>query len=79
MDTLTNWRERLITRTTRPTLVTTYRYWLWLGFLVVIVGNGVFQYTRQLREGLYVTDMSDRISWGLYITAFVFFIGISHA
>ena len=79
MDTLTNWRERLITRTTRPTLVTTYRYWLWLGFLVVIVGNGVFQYTRQLREGLYVTDMRDRISWGLYITAFVFFIGISHA
>jgi Ni/Fe-hydrogenase subunit HybB-like protein len=79
VDTLTNWRERLITKTTRPTLVTTYRYWLWLGFLVVIVGNGVFQYTRQLREGLYVTDMRDRISWGLYITAFVFFIGISHA
>jgi molybdopterin-containing oxidoreductase family membrane subunit len=79
MDTLTNWRERLVTKTTRPTLVTTYRYWLWLGFLVVIVANGVFQYTRQLRDGLYVTDMRDRISWGLYITAFVFFIGISHA
>ena len=79
MDTLNNWRERLITKATRPTLVTTYRYWLWLGFLGVIVGNGVFQYTRQLREGLYVTDMRDRISWGLYITAFVFFIGISHA
>ncbi len=79
MDTLTNWRERLINKTTRPTLVTTYRYWLWLVFLVVIAGNGVYQYSKQWRNGLFVTDMRDRISWGLYISAFVFFIGISHA
>jgi molybdopterin-containing oxidoreductase family membrane subunit len=79
MDTLTNWRERLIIKTTRPTLVTTYKYWLWLGFLIAVVGNGAFQYWNQWQNGLYVTDMRDRISWGLYITAFVFFIGISHA
>ncbi len=79
MDTMSNWRERLISKTTRPTLVTTYKYWLWLGFLIVVTGNGVFQYWRQWQDGLYVTDMRDRISWGLYITAFVFFIGISHA
>ncbi|GMQ98507.1 MAG: polysulfide reductase NrfD [Acidimicrobiia bacterium] len=79
MDTMTNWRERLIAKTTRPTLVTTYKYWLWLGFLIVIVGNGVFQYSKQWQNGLIVTDMRDRISWGLYISAFVFFIGISHA
>jgi len=79
MDTMTNWRERLIARTTRPTLVTTYKYWLWLGFLIVIVGNGIFQYSKQWQNGLIVTDMRDRISWGLYISAFVFFIGISHA
>lgn len=79
MDTVTNWRERLISKTTRPTLVTTYKYWLWLGFLIVITGNGVLQYWKQWQNGLYVTDMRDRISWGLYITAFVFFIGISHA
>ena len=79
MDTLTNWRERLISKTSRPTLVTTYRYWLWLALLAVIVLNGMYQYSTQWRNGLYVTDMRDRISWGLYITAFVFFIGISHA
>jgi molybdopterin-containing oxidoreductase family membrane subunit len=79
MDTLTNWRERLISKTTRPTLVTTYKYWIWLGFLAVIVLNAMYQYSRQWTDGLYVTDMRDRISWGLYITAFVFFIGISHA
>jgi len=79
MDTMTNWRERLIGKTTRPTLVTTYKYWVWLGFLIVIVGNGVIQYSKQWQNGLIVTDMRDRISWGLYISAFVFFIGISHA
>ncbi|MEE8456632.1 MAG: NrfD/PsrC family molybdoenzyme membrane anchor subunit [Acidimicrobiia bacterium] len=79
MDTLTNWHERLIGKTTRATLVTTYKYWLWLGFLIVITGNGALQYWKQWQDGLYVTDMRDRISWGLYITAFVFFIGISHA
>jgi Ni/Fe-hydrogenase subunit HybB-like protein len=79
MDTLTNWRERLISKTTRPTLVTTYKYWVWLTFLVVVVANAIYQYSQQWTDGLYVTDMRDRISWGLYITAFVFFIGISHA
>ncbi|NHZ70793.1 MAG: polysulfide reductase, partial [Proteobacteria bacterium] len=79
MDTLTTWRERLISKTTKPTLRTTYPYWIWLSFLILIVGNGVYQYSKQWRYGLVVTDMRDRISWGLYITAFVFFIGISHA
>ncbi len=79
MDTLTNWRERLISKTSRPTLVTTYRYWLWVALLAAVVINGMYQYSTQWRNGLYVTDMRDRISWGLYITAFVFFIGISHA
>ncbi len=79
MDTLTTWRERLISKTTNPTLHTTYRYWIWLSFLIVIVGNGIYQYSKQWQSGLVVTGMRDRISWGLYITAFVFFIGISHA
>lgn len=79
MDTLSTWRERLISKTTKPTLHTTYRYWIWLSFLIIVVGNGVYQYSKQWQSGLVVTGMRDRISWGLYITAFVFFIGISHA
>ncbi len=79
MDTVTNWRERLISRTTRPARITTYKYWLWLGLLIVITGNGAFQYWNQLQDGLYVTDMRDRISWGLYISMFIFFTGVSMA
>jgi Ni/Fe-hydrogenase subunit HybB-like protein len=47
--------------------------------LALIVAWGLFAWTVQLRRGLVVTDLSDRVSWGLYITNFVFFIGISYA
>src|SRR5574341_2306306 len=46
--------------------------------LGAIVAFGAYAYFIQLRDGLAVTGMRDTISWGLYITNFVFFIGISH-
>jgi molybdopterin-containing oxidoreductase family membrane subunit len=54
-------------------------YFLWMGFLSAVVALGVYAYSNQFREGLIVTGMRDRIQWGMYITLFVFFIGISHA
>ncbi len=50
-----------------------------LAVLVAVLGWGGYAYFRQLREGLVVTGMRDYIAWGMYITNFVFFIGISHA
>jgi molybdopterin-containing oxidoreductase family membrane subunit len=50
--------------------------------LLVVIGIGVYAYTIQLRRGLSVTGMAptvNKVMWGLYITNFVFFIGISHA
>lgn len=47
--------------------------------LLAVLGWAAYAYLRQIREGLVVTGMRDYISWGLYITNFVFFIGISHA
>jgi molybdopterin-containing oxidoreductase family membrane subunit len=76
---MTTWTERLIRKTTRPILKTKTIYWVWVGFLVAVIAWAVYSYSRQWRDGLIVTDMRDRISWGLYISAFVFFIGISHA
>ena len=73
------WRERLERRGLAPLTGTSRRYWIWIAFLVAVVGWGVFAYATQLEHGLLVTDMRDRISWGLYIASFVFFIGISHA
>ncbi|MDO8700349.1 MAG: NrfD/PsrC family molybdoenzyme membrane anchor subunit [Deltaproteobacteria bacterium] len=55
------------------------------GFYWAVAGLGVFilwgaiAYAVQLYEGLGVTGLQQPVSWGLYVTNFVFFIGISHA
>ncbi|MFQ5854474.1 MAG: NrfD/PsrC family molybdoenzyme membrane anchor subunit [Anaerolineae bacterium] len=67
--------ERLLDSLTR----TGKGYYLLVGILLLIVAWGIYAYSRQLQQGLIVTGMRDRILWGLYITLFVFFIGISHA
>lgn len=54
-------------------------YILWIVFLMSIVGWGIYAYLTQLSNGLIATAMRDKIMWGLYISNFVFFIGISHA
>ena len=63
----------------RSVLENTWRFYVWVGFLIVVLLWGLYAYIQQLRDGLIVTGMRDQISWGLYITNFVFFIGISHA
>src|SRR5256885_16167522 len=50
---------------------------LWVSVLVLICLVGAFAYYRQLRYGLIVTNMRDYVSWGIYISNFVFFVAIS--
>lgn len=38
---------------------------------------GIGAYVFQLAGGLAVTGMSNGVSWGLYITMFMFFVGLS--
>ncbi len=73
------WRARLERLALAPLARTGRGYWLWLAGLVAIIGWAVYAYSTQLGDGLIVTGMRDRISWGIYIASFVFFIGISHA
>lgn len=51
---------------------------LLIGALALVFGWGVYAYIYQFRHGLAVTAMQEYALWGLYITNFVFFIGISH-
>jgi molybdopterin-containing oxidoreductase family membrane subunit len=50
---------------------------IWTGVLVAICLVGAYAYYRQLRYGLIVTHMRDYVSWGIYISNFVFFVAIS--
>ncbi len=52
---------------------------IWIGCLLIVIAWGLYCYIHQLRHGLGVTAMRDYVSWGLYISTFVFFIGISHS
>ena len=52
---------------------------IFVSILLTIVLWGVFAWSTQLRRGLSVTGLNVPVYWGLYITNFVFFIGISHA
>jgi len=49
----------------------------WLLVLATLILNGGFGYVIQLRDGLGVTAMGDIVSWGLYISTFVFFVAVS--
>ena len=61
-----------IRRTGRP-------FYLTLAILVALILWAVWVYLHQYRHGLGVTGLARPIFWGVYITNFVFFIGISHA
>ena len=52
---------------------------LWIGFLLAVMLAGLWAYVWQCVNGLKVTAMREYISWGVYMTNFVFFIGVSHA
>lgn len=79
MEPMNSWRNDLEETVLAPSRHTTRWYYLFVGFLLAVIGWALYAYSVQVRDGLVVTGMRDRISWGLYITMFVFFIGISHA
>ncbi|OGP89601.1 MAG: hypothetical protein A2157_16985 [Deltaproteobacteria bacterium RBG_16_47_11] len=54
-------------------------FYITISILIALVLLGLYAYITQYRTGLTVTGLSRQIFWGVYITNFVFFIGISHA
>ena len=48
-----------------------------MGVLGALTIAGVAAWIYQLANGLGVTGMSNGTSWGLYITMFMFFVGLS--
>jgi len=49
----------------------------WMGILSVSLVICLYAYTIQLRDGLGVAGIRDYISWGMYISNFVFFVAAS--
>ncbi len=53
------------------------KYYLWLGLLLTLMLAGAYGYSIQLKEGLVATGMHDHVSWGIYISNFIFFVGVA--
>lgn len=62
-----------------PLVKTSARYYFFVLFLLSLIGWGGYALFTQMREGLGVTGLNRPTFWGVYLTNFVYFIGISHA
>jgi molybdopterin-containing oxidoreductase family membrane subunit len=67
--------ERALAPLGRPSA----RWYAWVGLLLALVVAGLVAYIHQLQDGLAVTGMRDTVTWGMYISNFVFFSGLSMA
>ncbi len=50
---------------------------IWMSFLVLALLACLYAYAIQLNEGMGVTGLRDYVSWGMYISNFVFFVASS--
>lgn len=54
-------------------------FYVTVGILAALILWGATAYWTQFSKGLGVSGLHQPVSWGFYVTNFVFFIGISHA
>jgi Ni/Fe-hydrogenase subunit HybB-like protein len=74
------YRESELERTVlNPLRQTTMQFYLVFGILGLVSLWGAASLIRQWVLGLGVTGLGRPVYWGIYLTNFVFFIGISHA
>ena len=57
----------------------TIAYHVWMAVLTLLMLLGAYAYYQQITHGLVVTGMTDRVSWGLYISNFTFLVGVAAA
>ncbi len=52
-------------------------YYTWMIFLTSIALVGVNAWAHQFSDGMIITNMTDHVSWGLYIANFTFIVGLA--
>ncbi len=62
-----------------PILTVGRQFRIWAAALLGVVAWAAFAWLWQLTHGLGATHLGRPVYWGLYITNFVFFVGVSHA
>lgn len=52
-------------------------FYIWMTVLTAIFLVGANAWAVQVRDGMYLTNMSDHVSWALYIANFTFLVGLA--
>lgn len=52
-------------------------FYAWMTLLTALFLVGVHAWAVQVRDGMAVTNMTDHVSWGLYIANFTFMVGLA--
>src|SRR3970040_1205860 len=69
-----------VTRDIAATLGSPSRsYFLLFGFVLLVLAAGALALLYQVRWGLGVAGYTPPVMWGVYITTFVFWVGIAHS
>lgn len=55
------------------------KYYLWLLFLLAVIGYAFIVYVFQLIYGLQMTGLTRNTSWGFYIAQFTYLVGVAAA
>lgn len=55
------------------------RYYLIQTLNLILIIIGVIAFAYQVRMGMGVTGLNNPVGWGVYITTFVFWVGIAHS
>lgn len=53
------------------------KYWVWITFLLAVIGCGSLAYLYQYKVGLGVTGLSQDVSWGFYISQLTYLVGVA--
>lgn len=69
--------DKMTTDVLRSVRLTNLSFKIWMGFITVSFLVCMYAYTIQLRDGLGVAGIRDYVSWGMYISNFVFFVATS--
>lgn len=52
-------------------------YFIWVGFLALVIGVGFIAYMNQFINGLQLTGLSRSVGWGFYISQLTFLVGVA--
>jgi Ni/Fe-hydrogenase subunit HybB-like protein len=74
-----HWRAypRFLAKAVLDSVEGNWVFYVWMTLLTAIFLVGANAWAVQVRDGMHLTNMSDHVSWGLYIANFTFLVGLA--